>query len=375
MTLHEAPPAQRDEPRITAPAAPAPTWVQDQPRRVTNAVLDDSASLIGALASSFALVWIVYYEVMPWTGFLGFVVVWWLSFLAILTAVSRLSNPWPIVRDRLAGVVVQSGAGVVLGALASAIGYTVYRGYKALHYTNFYTHDMAGVTPTAPLTQGGIEHALTGTVIQIAIATAIALPLGVATAVYLSEVGGRFSNVVRTVVEAMTALPDILAGLFVYAVWILLLGHDKTGFAVGLALAVTMLPVVARSAEVVLRIVPDGLREASLALGAPRWRTVWSVVLPTARSGVATSLILGIARIAGETAPLLIVSGSSTFFNRHPFSGPMNSLPLFTFAAVRSGQQGSALDRAYGAALVLLLLVLLLFVIARFVARDKSGRR
>ena len=361
--------------RDAADAEPARPAARDVPRRVDDRVLDDSASVVGSLAGSFALVWVLYFHVLPWSGTLGFVTVWWVTFLLLFTVVSRQANPWSIVRDRLAGVVVRTGALVVVVALVTALGYTGLRGYKALFHANFYTADMAGVTPSSPLTQGGIQHALLGTAIQITIATVIALPLGIATAVYLAEVGGRFSQIVRTVVEAMTALPDILAGLFVYAVWILLFGQDKTGFAVGLALAVTMLPVIARSGEIVLRIVPGGLREASLALGASQWRTAWSVVLPTARAGMATSLILGIARIAGETAPLLIVSGSSTFSNHDPLHNPMNSLPLFTFAAVRSGQQGPALDRAYGAALVLLLFVLLLFVVARFLARDKSGRR
>jgi phosphate transport system permease protein len=347
----------------------------DRPRALGRASLDDRASTWMTLGGSLALVWVLYERVLPWSGALGFLVLWWAAFLVLLAAVSAVGNPLPAVVDRVASALVWSGALVVVGALASAIGYTFYKGHRALLYPNFYTHDMAGVLPSAGLDHGGISHALVGTAIEVGLATAIALPLGIGTGVYLTEVGGRMSSVVRTVVEAMTALPDVLAGLFVYAVLILALGWDKTGLAVSVALAVTMVPVVARSCEVVLRIVPGVLREASLALGASRWRTVWNVVLPTARSGLATSLILGIARITGETAPLLIVSGSSTFFNDNPLHEPMNSLPLFTFAAIKSGQQGPVVDRAYGAALVLLIFVLVLFVLARFLARDKSGRR
>jgi phosphate transport system permease protein len=135
-----------------------------------------------------------------------------------------------------------------------------------------------------------------------------------------------------------------------------------------------MVPIIARAAEVTLRVVPGGLREASLALGASRWQTVWRVVLPTARSGLATTVILGIARIAGETAPLLIVSGSSTFTNVDPFHEPMNSLPLFIFTAVRSGQP-LFIARGYGAAALLLIGVLILFVVARFLARDRGTSR
>jgi phosphate transport system permease protein len=382
----------RDEPMTTVahrpdvetdvavdPAPPPPahevTGPEDVPRRIGGVTVDQAASALGAFAAAFALVWVLYEHVLLWSGTVGFIASWWFAFLALYAAVSAFSNDAPAVRDRLMSAVVHSGALLVVFALITALGFVLWNGRKALFHANFYTHDMSGVLPNAPLDRGGIEHALVGTAIQVGIATLISMPLGVLTAIYLSEVGGRIAAVVRTVVEAMTGLPDVLAGLFVYAVLILELGWDKTGFAVALALSITMIPVVARSGEVVLRVVPSGLREAGWALGSSRWRTVWSVVLPTARAGLATSLILGIARIAGETAPLLIVSGSSTYFNKNPFHQPMNSLPFFTFQVVKSGIGGPALDRAYGAACVLLLFVLILFVTARVVARTKSGKR
>jgi len=172
----------------------------------------------------------------------------------------------------------------------------------------------------------------------------------------------------------MTAIPDILAGLFVYTVLVIGLHWERSGFAVSLALSVTMMPIIARSAEVVLRVVPGGLREAGLALGASRWQTVIRIVLPTARAGLATSLILGIARVAGETAPLLIVSGANTFFNKNPLHDPMNSLPLYVFTGVRSGEP-LFIARGYGAAALLLTLVLVLFITTRFLARDKIRAR
>ena len=140
-----------------------------------------------------------------------------------------------------------------------------------------------------------------------------------------------------------------------------------------MALAIMMTPIIARSAEVQLRVVPGGLREAGLALGASQWRTVRRVVVPTARAGLATALILGIARAVGETAPVLITSGASTYMNANPFENPMNSLPLYIYFAVRSGQP-AYIVRGYGAAAVLLLLVLSLFVITRFLARERVGR-
>ncbi|WP_278256753.1 ABC transporter permease subunit [Nocardioides convexus] len=189
----------------------------------------------------------------------------------------------------------------------------------------------------------------------------------------MTEVGGRFARIVRTVVEAMTALPSIVAGLFIYAVLILTLDVPPSGFAAGMAISVMMLPIIARASDVVLRVVPGTLREASLALGASRWRTVWHVVLPTARPGLATAVILGVARGIGETSPVLLTSGAANFMVSNPFGGAMNSLPLYIYNGARSGEP-ALIDRAFGAAAVLMLLVLVLFVIARLIARPAGNR-
>ena len=189
----------------------------------------------------------------------------------------------------------------------------------------------------------------------------------------MSEVGGRGARLVRTVVEAMTALPSIVAGLFIYSALIVGLGLPSSGLAAALALAVMGLPIMARASDVVLRVVPGGLREASYALGAGRLQTVWKVVLPTARPGLATALILGVARMVGETSPLILTSGASTFFNADPTENPMNSLPLFVYNAVASGQPAFE-QRGYAAATVLLVIVLILFVLARLVARRRPVR-
>jgi len=154
-------------------------------------------------------------------------------------------------------------------------------------------------------------------------------------------------------------------------VWILALGQPRSGLAAALAISVMMLPIIARASDVVLRVVPGGLREASLALGASRWRTVWHVVLPTARPGLATALILGVARGIGETSPVLLTSGAAGFLVANPTTGAMNSLPLFIYTNVRSGDP-TAIQRAYGAAFVLLMLVLVFFVVARLLARPRS---
>lgn len=350
---------------------------EDRPREVRGRSLDDWATLAGSGAASLCLVWLLYNQVLPFSGKVGFFICWYVLFVAFYAGLTALSHPKPIVIDRLASAVVHGAAGLVAIALGSTILYTYWKGWPAYKHGNFFTSDMGSVNPgTSPLTHGGIKHVLVGSLIQIGIAVVISLPLGMATAVYMTEVGGRLSRAVRTVVEAMTALPDLVAGLFVYAVFVIAIGgaiFNHTGVTVALALSITMLPIIARSAEVVLRGVPSGLREASWALGSSQWRTVLRVVLPTAKAGLGTALILGVARGIGETAPLIIVSGTNPSWNANPIRDPMNSLPFFIYTGVRSGQP-SYVTRAYGAAAVLLTLVLILFVAVRVLARERRGR-
>jgi len=239
---------------------------------------------------------------------------------------------------------------------------------------NFYTSDMAVVSPTASLNHGGILNALVGTVIEIGIAIAVSVPLGIGTAIYMTEVGGRLSTSVRTVVEAMTAIPEILAGLFVYVVLIVEFGVSKSGLAAAVAIAVTMVPIVARAGEVALRVVPGGLREASSALGATHWKTVYKVVLPSARAGLATATILAVARGVGEMAIPLVCSGASSFLTFNPVGAPMNSLPLFIYTAYVTHEPLME-TRGFGAAGVLLAMVLLLFATTRFLVREKRSSR
>jgi phosphate transport system permease protein len=360
-----------------APPATAPPHTQprrDVPRKIRVLTFDDWMSLWGSVLSSLALVTIVYEHLLDGSGTLGFLVTWYLTFLVIYAGVVALSNPRPVVVDRLVTTALWASAGVVVFALSSTVIYTLSKGLHAYVHLNFFTQTMAGVTPTAPLTQGGIFHAIVGTFVEVGIAIAVSVPLGIGTAVYMSEVGGRFSRLVRTVVEAMTALPEILAGLFVYVVLIVEFGLPKSGIAASAAMAVTMVPIIARASEVALRVVPGGLREASLALGASKWRTVRKVVLPSARAGLATATILGVARGVGETAVVLITSGASTFLAINPVKNPMNSLPLFIFTSVKT-QEPTAITRAFGAASVLLVMVLMLFVATRILSRDKAAQR
>lgn len=327
----------------------------------------------GTWAAALGLAWVVTQRLLPLAGIPWFVIAFFVCGLVMTAVTAAMQGGSVEITDRLVGALVVGGAVLVGAALVSTIGYVFYRGWQPLLHANFYLDDMAGVGPSDPYTKGGVLHAMVGTLIELTIAVAITLPLGIGTAVFMTEVGGRFARVVRTVVEAMTALPSIVAGLFIYSVFIVALGYPRSGLAAGLALGVMMLPIIARASDVVLRVVPGGLREASLALGAGKWKTVWHVVLPTARPGLATALILGIARGAGETSPVLLTSGAAAFLVGNPTDGVMNSLPLFIYTNVRSGQ-GTSEDRAFAAASVLLILVLALFVIARLLARPRGNR-
>jgi phosphate transport system permease protein len=359
-----------------APIAAQPRAVptRPQPRKIRVLTFDDWMSLGGSLLSSLVLVDIVYEHLLDGSGTLGFLVVWYLTFLFFYAGVVAMSNSRPIVIDRMVTTALWAAAGVIMFALGTTVFYTFYKGWHAYVHLNFFTSTMAGVSPTAPLSQGGVFHAIIGTFVEVGIAVAVSVPFGIGTAVYMSEVGGRFSRLVRTVVEAMTALPEILAGLFVYVVLIVEFGAPKSGIAASIAMSVTMIPIIARAAEVALRVVPGGLREASLALGASKWRTVRKVVLPSARAGLATATILGVARGVGETAVVLITSGASTFLAVNPIKNPMNSLPLFIFTSVKTGEDLQKV-RAFGAASVLLVLVLILFVTTRILSRDKAVQR
>jgi phosphate transport system permease protein len=328
--------------------------------------------LIGAAISGACLTTLLFGWFAPLSGALGWVVVAFISFLGLYVLLVSLDSDTQEVIDRLTSVLFTSAGVLLFGALAFIVIYTLVRGLEALTNLNFFTETMQFAGPLDPLTAGGIAHAIVGTLIQISIALAIAVPLGIGTAVFLNEVGGRFARFVRTVSDAMTALPSIVAGLFVYAAVIQGVTHERSGLAAGIAITVMMLPIIIRSADVVLRLVPGNLREASYGLGATRWRTVWHVVLPTARSGLVTSVILGTARGIGETSPVLLTSGVTAAMNTNPLSGPMISLPLQVFDFVRSPEP-SMVARGFGAAAVLLMLVLTLFLLARSLGGRAPG--
>jgi phosphate transport system permease protein len=341
-------------------------------RRVRGMTFDDLFNLIGAGAAAACTATLLFGWVAPLTGVFGWVLLTYLLFLGLYVGLTSLRSDRQEVADRVVTVLLVSAGLALMAALVFVIVFTLSRGSSALFHLNFFAQTMELAGPLDPLTEGGVLHAILGTIIQITIALAITIPLGLATAVFLNEVGGRFARFVRTIVDAMTALPSVVAGLFVYAAVIQLVTHQRNGFAAALAITVMMLPIVIRASDVVLRLVANNLREAAYALGATHVRTVWRVVLPTARSGLMTAIILGTARGIGETAPVLLTSGVTSVLNMNPFEGPMISLPLAIFDLVKSPEP-AMIARGFGTAAVLLLLVLGLFITARAIGGRAPG--
>ena len=268
--------------------------------------------------------------------------------------------------DRVVTIALAGSVALALVPLVAVLAYTFGKGASALTPA-FLTHSMKGVGPLDA--GGGAYHAIVGTLEQVLIASLLSVPLGLLAAIYIVEYGrGRLASAVRFFVDVMTGIPSIVAGLFVFAFWVLALGRGFSGLAAGLALAVLMLPVVVRSAEEMLKLVPSDLREASYALGVPRWRTIVSIVLPTASSGITTGILLAVARVTGETAPLLLTAFGFDAIKTNPVAGPQSGLPLYVFSQASSAFD-VAIRRAWAGALTLIGVVLALTVVARLLTR------
>ena len=352
------------------PAAP-----RDLPIRVAAFGADDLAALVGSAASGFAVMWLVMTQIGQFTSLAELGLGWYAAFLGIYYLVVRQLDGPVLAGDRVMAVIVFSAALAMVVPLALIFGYLFKKGISGLHW-NLFTQTQEAVGPLDPATKGGAAHAIVGTLQQVGLAVLMSVPLGVLCAVFLNEVGGPLQRPVRIFVDAMNGVPTILAGLFVYAVWVSIFGWS--GFAASLAISISMLPIITRTSEEVLRLVPDGLREASLALGGSEWKTTWSVVIPTARSGLITAVILGVARAIGETAPLIATAFGAYAMNTNPFSGAQAALPLYIYKQVTESSSANVQARAWAGALVLMMLVLVLFVIARLIgwsAARASSRR
>lgn len=275
------------------------------------------------------------------------------------------------VANSIATVLVTAAMALALVPLVWVM-YSVFDfGFGAVSTSAWWTHSQAGMT--AFVAGGGAYHAIIGTLLQGLLCAAISIPIGIFVAIYLVEYGAgtRLGKLATFMVDILTGVPSIVAALFVYALWVATLGFHRSGFAVSLSLVLLMVPVIVRATEEMLRIIPMDLREASYALGAPKWKTITSIVIPTALSGIVTGILLALARVMGETAPLLILVGYSQAINFDMFHGFMGSLPGMMYDQTSAGAGASAVptDRLWGAALTLILLIALLNVAARFGAR------
>jgi phosphate transport system permease protein len=299
------------------------------------------------------------------SGYFGTGLVGALIYLVVQTAWSFSVEGRRHAVDRMATTMVYSTFILALVPLVSVLFTVLARGLRIMSW-DFLTTSMRNVSTRGP--GGGAGHAIIGTLEQVAIAAAIAVPIGILAAIYLAEYGrGRLAKAISFFVDVMTGIPSIVAGLFIFTAFVLGLGLERSGFAAALSLAILMLPVVIRTTEEMLRIVPNDLREASYALGVPKWRTVLKVVLPTSLAGILTGAMLAVARVAGETAPLLLTTFLTQDFNYNPFQGAQASLPMFIWDQITVGNTAST-DRAWAGALVLITIIMIFYIVARLLA-------
>jgi len=332
------------------------------PRKPWKATKADLYPVFGALALAAALDYAVV-AVTPMKGKLAYALLFFIFGAGFQMALKWRSLGRRAAIDSLAASVAIAGAAVAFTPVISLLLTTIVKGAKGL-YPGFFFHDMSVANYQSPLNQGGVVQAIVGTLYLIILATAISLPLSVLTALYLTEIRGKASGFIQFLVQAMSGIPSVVAGIFIYSALLLTTSLRGSTIMAALALAILMIPTVTRTAQEVLLLVPQDLREAGLALGATQWKTVATIVVPAARNGLITAVILGVARIAGETAPLLFTLGVSNKINWNPFSGGQSALPYYVWSGLGDGTE-LGIDRAWSGILVLLMLVLTLFVVAR----------
>jgi phosphate transport system permease protein len=362
---------ERDNDHITSSEAPPPTGSGPRipegagdPMRLTGHRLPRWAPLVFA-GGAIALGLIVQFTAVTVVGLAPGVVAA-LTFLVVQTVASWTVEGRRHATDRLATTLIYTTFVIALVPLLWILITVTLRGLSVFSL-EFFTSTMRNVNPR--LEGGGIAHAFIGTLEQVAIASIIAVPIGVLAAVYLVEFGkGKLAYWISFFVDVMTGIPSIVAGLFIYTALILTGILQQSGLAAGLALAILMLPVIIRATEEMLRIVPNELREGALALGVPKWKVILRIVIPTAISGIITGVMLAVARVAGETAPLLLVTFLAQDINVNPVAGSQASLPTFIWDQISRGTAASV-DRAWGGALALILFILVMYAGARLIAK------
>ena len=277
------------------------------------------------------------------------------------------------IKNRVAEGLFASAFIIAMVPLVWVLYTVISRGYQAVISSTWWNKSLAGVLPEE--FAGGVYHAIYGTIIQAGVAAVLAVPLGVMAAVYLVEYGrGWLAKTTTFMVDILAGVPSIVAALFIFALWIATMGFPQSAFAVSLALVLLMLPVVVRNTEEMLKLVPDELREASYALGVPKWKTIARIVVPTALPGIISGILLALARVIGETAPVLVLVGYARSINYDPFDGNMASLPLLIYTELINPEPAGRL-RVWGAALTLIVIVAALYVGAAFVIRFLTRNR
>ncbi len=305
-------------------------------------------------------------------GKLALFVVFFVVYMALTASIKGFQLGSAAAKDALVNSLVAFGAIVTVIPIASILFTVAQKGLPGISL-NLFTSDMSLATPTDPLNNGGLLHAITGTLALVTLALIMSVPIGILTALYLTEIKGRFTAPIRFLVQAMSGVPSIVAGLFILSAILYPITKSFSGFMGALALTILMIPTIARTSEEVLNLIPHDLREAGVALGGTQWRTVAMIVLPAAKSGLITAVILGVARIAGETAPLLLLTGGGDKLNVNAFNGPLGSLPYYIWKSFNAGSP-EALTRAWAGLLVLVGLVLVLFTVARYLGSKKSSK-
>lgn len=337
-------------------------------RPTFNSLIPD---ILGALFTAVATLVIVGFT--PLKGKLGFVIVLILMAITTTSIISLIRKDRKAALNSTSTVLVYVAAAFVIVPLASILWEIISKGATGVSL-NIFSNDMSATASDAPLTEGGLLHAIVGTVYLVLMASIISTPIGILTALYIVEVKGKFSGIVRFFVQAMSGIPSIVAGLFIYAVWMIALGNSYSAGAGAAALAILMIPTVARTSEEVLKLIPNDLREAGLAMGATQWRTVAMIVIPAAKSGLVTAVILGIARVAGETAPLLLTIGGADGLNLNPFSGNNSALPYYIWKNLGLGSE-IAVQRAWLGVFILIVVVFMFFTLARVLGAAKGSKK
>ena len=344
------------------------TLVAPKPSKPWNATLKDRLKTVGALSAALVLA----YVTVKFTGLagkLGFIAsfIFFSTLFQIILSVQKFGRK--AIGDSIASSLIYTAATITFLPVGSILFITLKNGLAGLRW-NLFTTDMFSASFLDPIGNGGLLHALTGTILLIIIAMIISVPMGIMTAIYLTEIKGRAAGLIQFVVQAMSGVPSVVAGLFIFTAVILITPLKESAIAGGFALAILMVPTVTRTAQEVLLLVPNDLREAGLAMGATQWKTVATIVVPAARNGLITATILGVARITGETAPLIFTIGGADKLNLNPAKDYQSALPFYVWKGLTLGTEES-LQRAWTAILILLIIVLALFTTARSLA----GRR